>query len=377
MNAVGCDSVITLNLTINYTTGVTLTEAACNSYTLNSQTYTSSGTYTQLLTNAAGCDSIITLNLTIGTTASSSTINPVACDSYTSPSGDVYTATGTYLDTIPNVSGCDSVITINLTMNNSTASVLNEFSCSGYTLNGQTYVNTGTYVQVVPNASGCDSTITLNLTIGSPSSSALTVVECDSYTLNGQTYTSSGTYTQLLSNSAGCDSTITLNLTINNTLNVLNQVVCGSYTLNGQTYTSSGTYTQLLTGAAVNGCDSTIMLNLAVNPVDSVVINTASCNSYTMNGQTYTSSGSYTQILTNSYGCDSIITLNLTIGTNNTFSTITPVACDSYAAPSGAVYTAGGTYVDVIPNVSGCDSVITINLTVNSSSSSTITANDC
>ena len=377
VNAVGCDSVITLNLTINYTTGVTLTEAACNSYTLNSQTYTSSGTYTQLLTNAAGCDSIITLNLTIGTTASSSTINPVACDSYTSPSGDVYTATGTYLDTIPNVSGCDSVITINLTMNNSTASVLNEFSCSGYTLNGQTYVNTGTYVQVVPNASGCDSTITLNLTIGSPSSSALTVVECDSYTLNGQTYTSSGTYTQLLSNSAGCDSTITLNLTINNTLNVLNQVVCGSYTLNGQTYTSSGTYTQLLTGAAVNGCDSTIMLNLAVNPVDSVVINTASCNSYTINGQTYTSSGSYTQILTNSYGCDSIITLNLTIGTNNTFSTITPVACDSYAAPSGAVYTAGGTYVDVIPNVSGCDSVITINLTVNSSSSSTITANDC
>ena len=32
---------------------------------LNGQTYTQTGTYTQVLTNAAGCDSTITLNLTI------------------------------------------------------------------------------------------------------------------------------------------------------------------------------------------------------------------------------------------------------------------------------------------------------------------------
>ena len=376
-NAVGCDSIITLDLTINYTTGITITEAACNSYTLNSQTYTSSGTYTQLLINAAGCDSIITLNLTIGTLATTSTINEVACDSYTAPSGAVYTASGTYTDIIQNVSGCDSIITINLTMNSSTASVLNEFACSGYTLNGQTYTSSGTYVQVITNAAGCDSTITLNLTVGSPSSSTLTVEECDSYTLNGQTYTTSGTYVQVLTNVEGCDSTITLDLTINNTVNVMNEVACGSYTLNGQTYSSSGTYTQLLPGAAVNGCDSTIMVNLTVNPVDNIVIDTAACNSFTMNGLTYTSSGTYTQNLTNSYGCDSIITLNLTIGTSNSFATITEVACDSYTAPSGAVYTSNGTYVDVIQNVSGCDSIITINLTINSSSASTIVANDC
>ena len=44
----------------------TLTASACSSYTLNAQTYTTSGTYTQLRQNAAGCDSTITLNLTIG-----------------------------------------------------------------------------------------------------------------------------------------------------------------------------------------------------------------------------------------------------------------------------------------------------------------------
>jgi hypothetical protein len=34
-----------------------------------------------------------------------------------------------------------------------------------YTLNGQTYTQSGTYTQVIPNAAGCDSTITLNLTL--------------------------------------------------------------------------------------------------------------------------------------------------------------------------------------------------------------------
>jgi hypothetical protein len=62
---------------------------------------------------------------------------------------------------------------------------------------------------------GCDSTITLNLTITQQSISTLTQTACSSYTLNGQTYSASGSYTQVRTNVAGCDSTITLNLTIN------------------------------------------------------------------------------------------------------------------------------------------------------------------
>jgi hypothetical protein len=43
----------------------TITESACSSFSLNGITYTLSGTYTQTLVNSMGCDSIITLNLTI------------------------------------------------------------------------------------------------------------------------------------------------------------------------------------------------------------------------------------------------------------------------------------------------------------------------
>ncbi len=60
-------SVSEINALFNESCNTTysLTETACKSYTLNSQTYTASGTYTQTLTNTIGCDSIITLNLTI------------------------------------------------------------------------------------------------------------------------------------------------------------------------------------------------------------------------------------------------------------------------------------------------------------------------
>ena len=52
---------------------------------------------------------------------------------------------------------------------------------------------------------------------------------------------------------------------------------------------------------------------ITVNPVSIIVLNETAIDSFTLNGQTYTQTGIYTQTLTNSYGCDSIITLNLSL----------------------------------------------------------------
>jgi uncharacterized delta-60 repeat protein len=194
----------------------------------------------------------------------------------------------------------------------SNSSIINQSACNSFTLNGQTYTSSGTFTQLTSNIGGCDSTITLNLTIRQPSSSSITQSACSSYTLNGQTYTSSGAYTQVRTNAAGCDSTITLNLTIRQpSSSSITQSACSSYTLNGQTYTSTGTYTQLRTNAA--GCDSTITLNLTILQPSSSTLTQTACSSYTLNGQTYTNSGTFTQVRTNTAGCDSTITLNLSI----------------------------------------------------------------
>ena len=94
------------------------THTACNSFTwLDGTNYTASNnsaTYTTI--NAEGCDSTITLDLTINSSSQSSFIVE-GLDSYTSPSGDVYTTEGVYTDTIQNAAGCDSIITIDLSMN--------------------------------------------------------------------------------------------------------------------------------------------------------------------------------------------------------------------------------------------------------------------
>jgi len=68
-NAGGCDSVVTLNLTISYPTFATDEITACGSYTwIDGNTYTeNNNTATYTLTNAAGCDSLVTLDLTINT----------------------------------------------------------------------------------------------------------------------------------------------------------------------------------------------------------------------------------------------------------------------------------------------------------------------
>ncbi len=96
-------------------------------------------------------------------TPTTSTITEVACDSYTSPDGGVYTTTGMYTATIPNFEGCDSIITIDLTVNYSSTTSLNEFACDSFLLNGTYYTSSGTFTQTLTNAVGCDSIITLTL----------------------------------------------------------------------------------------------------------------------------------------------------------------------------------------------------------------------
>jgi hypothetical protein len=95
------------------------------------------------------------------------TISVVTCGSYTAPDDSVYTSSGVYTSVIPSVFGCDSTITINLTINNATDSLITATDCSSFELNGQTYTATGIYTQVLTNAVGCDSLINLSSILNS------------------------------------------------------------------------------------------------------------------------------------------------------------------------------------------------------------------
>lgn len=103
------------------------------------------------------------------------------------------------------------------------------------------------------------------------------------------------------------------------TYNTISAMACNSYTLNNQTYTASGSYVQTLPNANSAGCDSVINLNLMIHNSSTSTLNISNCGPYTLNNQTYTSSGTYTQNLQNIHGCDSTITLNLSIVNSLTY----------------------------------------------------------
>ena len=258
-------SIIVYDCNKGYKSTSQLTITACDFYTLNNQTYTSSGIYKQVIPNKVGCDSIITLLLTINK-SSSKIIDTVVCDSYTL-NGEYYTKTGSYTQKITNSKGCDSVLTINLVVKQSNSLELVITACDSFLLNGITYKTSGQYSQIIKNSLGCDSTINLKLTVKKRSTSELTITACDFYTLNNQTYTSSGIYKQVIPNKVGCDSTITLLLTINkSSLNTLNITECNSFTApDNNIYTSSGIYKAIIQNHV--GCDSVITIYLKINNV--------------------------------------------------------------------------------------------------------------
>ena len=206
--------------------------------------------------------------------STSNTTTQIACDSYTwAVDGNTYTTSGTYTDVSANAAGCNHIEALELTINNSTTFISYAAACDSYTwaVDGNTYASSGIYTSINTNPSGCDDTEILVLTIENSTSNTTTVSVCDTYTwaIDGNTYTTSGTYTDVSTNTAGCDHTETLNLTINYSTTSADNVGahCDSYTwIDGVTYTASNnTATFISTNA--NGCDHTETLELTINSV--------------------------------------------------------------------------------------------------------------
>ena len=238
----------------------TLDITTCTSYTLNNQTFTTAGTYIQVLQNSLGCDSIITLNLAFKSTNDTITIS--ACNTYIW-NGITYSASGFYRDTLTNIFLCDSIINLDLTIRTSITTTTNAIICEGESFEG--FTTSGVFVNTFMAANGCDSTRTLNLTVQQRSYSSLAATICQGENYFG--YSSTGTYKDTLVAANGCDSIRTIQLLVNpQKLTTINMAICEgqSYFVAGASQTLPGIYKDtLLTWL---GCDSVIVTSLIVNP---------------------------------------------------------------------------------------------------------------
>ena len=147
------------------------------------------------------------------------------------------------------------------------------------------------------------------------------------------------------------------------------QTACDSYTwMDGNTYTSdNNSANHILTDAAVSGMDSLVVLDLNINPSHTINHVQLACESYTwIDGVTYTENTNTQLMYINQYGCDSIISLDLSIG-NNTTGIDHQITCDEITWIDGNTYSEdnntatfnleGGSY-------HGCDSLVTLDLTI-------------
>ena len=379
----GCDSIVTLNLTVNPVANTNLTAAICDgsAYTENGFNVSETGTYTQNLQTVNGCDSIVTLNLSINP-IENTTLSAAICEgSIYADNGFNVSEAGSYTQNLQTVNGCDSVVTLTLTVNPIESTTLSASICEGttYAENGFNASEAGTYTQNLQTINGCDSIVTLTLAVNPVANTNLTAAICEgtTYTENGFNVSEAGTYTQNLQTVNGCDSTVTLNLTVNpvETTNLSASICEGTtYTENGFNVSEAGTYTQNL--QTVNGCDSIVTLTLTVNPVESTNLTAAICegSAYTENGFNVSEAGTYTQNLQTINGCDSIVTLTLTVNpVANTNLTVTICEGSSYTE-NGFNASEAGTYTQNLQTVNGCDSVVTLTLTVNPTYNITIDA---
>ena len=402
-NAAGCDSTATLTLIVHPTYSRELSATICSDdlpYTFGDTTF-QEGSETQTvvrhLTSAHGCDSVVTLNLTVNhPTERYETID--LCRNrlpftYYDTVFHVGTPTDTYVIRRQTSQGCDSIVYLTLNIRQSFGGSETIEVCESdmpFIWNDEvidrTYT-TGTYSFAGQTQYGCDSIWVLRLVVHPlfRQYEAETICESDlPYTWRDTVFqpgTRGGTYLFERPSAAGCDSVVILTLTVNPSYQQEESLtLCESelpYTWRDVTLpegTQSGDIQYDRT--TVDGCDSTVMLHLTVNPVSASDEYVTVCQNdlpIAFLGEVFpVGSASQTRDfhLTNQYGCDSVVTLHLTVNPiYENEDAITICASElpyRYEAMDTLfeVGTLSGNYRFGRATVNGCDSILTLHLTV-------------
>ena len=330
------------------------------------------------VTDANGCQGSDSVMVNISPAATFNNISTTICfgKSYLLPSGSAVTLSGTYFDTLRNISGCDSLIThLSLTVTAPLAQTIDTLICAGssITLPSGTVVNkSGTYQDTVHAVSGCDSLTTrLNLTVITAIrvNPHATICAGNSYTLpSGNKVSVPGIYNDTLRAVSGCDSLITtLSLqVINPVFKNMDVTICAGkvFTLpSGTPEGATGVYQDTVRTLA--GCDS-LITTLHLTVVNPLIIDTSvticAGSSFTLpSGKSVGQPGNFHDTLRTALGCDSLITnLNLRVVTPVLNSVQASICSGStFTLPSGTRISSAGSYQDTVRAVSGCDSLIT------------------
>jgi len=231
--------------------------------------------------------------------------------------------------------------------------------------------------------SACRIYDTVNIQMAGRDSGYVTVSICprDSFRIGAHTYKTTGVYRDTLATIYHCDSIVTTTLTVLPFPTGAQSVgICtgSSYSLNGHTYTSAGIYRDTMRMGG-GGCDSIIVTTISISAFVSSTRNYFQCGgSITVNGHVYSATGVYVDTFRRTAPlCDSIITSNLVILTSSTFTQNVRICYGNSFNVGAHRYTSSGSYRDTFANYLTCDSFVTTNLTVDTFPVNLVNARVC
>jgi len=369
-----------------------------------------------------------------------------------------YSSSGVYSDILISQNGCDSIVITTLTvLSNSASIVVNNFTiCDGdsVVVDSNSYFTSGTYVDSLMNNSGCDSIITTHLIVQTPTYQSFTICDGDSIVVGNSVYNSNGNYSDTIQSSIGCDSIVHTNLTIYSQFNAIfggipNNIVGGGGFYSGQQnlelscympselvsaviYSADTTLTtfeirddngNVLDDTTVNvipgghriyfnynmsagldyelgvngGSNDLFRHNSGVNypynfgSLAAVTSSSAGGNYYyffydvevrqssqptnysicdgesiSVAGNIYDSTGFYIDSLISSIGCDSLVFTNLVVYPNASYTNNQTICNGETYVLNGNIYDSTGMYTDSLVTIHGCDSIVTTILIVDS-----------
>ena len=284
--------------------------------------------------------------------------------------GQVYSQSGTIVDTLPSINDCDTIVTYTLTLLPYLTGAESISFCPGESviLGGQVYNQSGTVVDTLPALTGCDTIVTYTLTLLPYPTRTESISLCpgETVSIGGQVYNQSGTVVDTLPVLTGCDTIVTYTLTLLPYPTRSESIsFCPDETvsLGGQVYNQSGTVADTL--PALTGCDTIVTYTLTLLPYPTRAENISFCpgESVTIGGQVYNQSGTVVDTLPALLGCDTIATYTLTLLPQPTRAETISFCPGETITLGGTNYTQPGIAVLSIPSTTiGCDTIVTYTL---------------
>ncbi len=369
----GCDSIIQIQLSFFPITYDTISFEICEgeSFDFAGKTLTQSGLFPDTLSSINGCDSVIVLDLLVNDTAQTTIQGTICAGDSLFFNNNFLTQPGQYRDTLSTTTNCDSFVILELIVNDTFQTIINQSICRGDQTDffGNSISTAGLYEEVLIAQNGCDSTVILNLSILDTFQTQIDTAIClgESTEFNNRNLINQGTYRDTLTAQNGCDSFIVLNLNILDTFQtILSPSICKGDTLlfNDMLLTSEGSYRDTL--IAINGCDSFIILNLSINPTFETNLFESICeNEFLLfGGDTLNAAGIYRDTFSVTGGCDSVVILDLEV--RDTFIThLFPSLCAGECLTVGnADYCSDTLIQENLTAQNGCDSTVFYNLSI-------------